>query len=71
MKVVTEQMRTKLLDDPDLNFTQRKPGILGLYRTMHVLLNMKDCMTYALMNACECELVDLISTFHLRFLPRP
>ena len=59
-KSLTEQMRTKLVEDPDLNFTQRTPGILVLYRTMHVLLNVKDCMTCALMNGCECELVNFI-----------
>jgi len=56
----TSGERTRLLDNPDITATKRTPGILALHHKMILSLNTKDCVTYGLMNGCECVLEQII-----------
>ena len=56
----TEQWHTKLLDNADLSFCKRTPGILALYHGMDLVLNSKDCVRFGLMNGCECRLEQIL-----------
>jgi len=56
----TSVERTRLLDNPDITATKRTPGILALHHEMTLSLNTKDCLTFGLMNGCECVLEQII-----------
>ena len=56
----TEHWHNHLLDNADLSFTKRTPGILPLFRGMHLLVNSKDCVQLGLVNGCEVILEQII-----------
>ena len=60
LRVLTDEVRTILLNMHNLRHTKQLPSTLPLYHGMRLLLYSKECVRLQLMNGCLCELVDTI-----------